>query len=97
MIWEFHVVASSRRLARMPVGILIWIWAKAYVRVLLKGPTPKTAGIDYPFGLWGEADELLVFAIKCRSLRMSAGVNITNCTTIKHIKTRLKIGFLSVC
>jgi len=98
MIWKFHVVASSRRLGIMPIGVLIWIWAKAYTRVLLKGPTPKKAGINYPFGLWGKAEEELLFLrSRCRSLRMSLGVKIASCASIKHMNTRLKAGFFSSC
>ena len=47
-----YIVASSRRLTQMPVSRLIVIWSRAFMRTLFRGPTPRSSGIDYPFGRW---------------------------------------------
>lgn len=53
IIWNHQVVACSRRLSRMSVARLVWIWSTAYVRVIFVGPTPKRGSVCYPFGDWG--------------------------------------------
>ncbi|MFI5937060.1 glycosyltransferase family 2 protein [Actinoplanes sp. NPDC051494] len=47
-----HVVASSRRLTQMSAGSLIAIWSRAFIRAVLRGPTPRSSDIKYPFGSW---------------------------------------------
>ncbi len=46
------IIASSRRLAQMSTARLIAIWARAFLRAIFRGPTPRSSGIDYPYGTW---------------------------------------------
>jgi hypothetical protein len=54
MEWRAFVVASSRRLSTSSAPRIAFVWAQAYLRVVLgKGPTGHRANdSSYPFGLW---------------------------------------------
>lgn len=56
--WSISVISSDRRARELGRLRLILVWARAFIHVIRKGPVPKTSGLSYPFGHYGQADKL---------------------------------------
>ena len=52
--WSVSVIASDRRAREIGRLRLIFVWARAFIHVLRKGPVPKSSGLIYPFGHYGQ-------------------------------------------
>jgi glycosyltransferase involved in cell wall biosynthesis len=52
--WSVSVIASDRRAREIGRLRLIFVWARAFIHVLRKGPVPKSSGLSYPFGHYGQ-------------------------------------------
>jgi glycosyltransferase involved in cell wall biosynthesis len=52
--WTVSVIASDRRAREIGRLRLIMMWARAFIHVLRKGPVPKSSGLSYPFGHYGQ-------------------------------------------